>query len=106
MCQLSASLSNQEWPRLTSPRRSPSSRLAGARAVKWRARWQLALLALLTLSLAVPAAAASDANGDDPQVEAAIQEGIALRRAGNDEAALSLFLDLEHNNPDSIRVLL
>jgi len=70
--------------------------------VKWRARWQLALLALLSFSLAVPAAAASDANGDDPQVEAAIQEGIALRRAGNDEAALSLFLNLEHNNPDSI----
>jgi hypothetical protein len=61
---------------------------------------------LLGLSLALPAHAASDANGDDPQLEAPILQGIALRRAGNDEAALALFLDLERRNPDSIRVLL
>jgi PEGA domain len=61
---------------------------------------------LFGLSFALPAAAGNDANGDDPQLEAPIQEGIALRRAGNDEAALSLFLDLERSNPDSIRVLL
>ena len=61
---------------------------------------------LLGLSLALPAHAASDANGDDPQLEAPIQQGVALRRAGNDEAALGLFLDLERRNPDSIRVLL
>jgi hypothetical protein len=62
--------------------------------------------ALLGLSFAQPAAAGNDANGDDPQLEAPIQQGIALRRAGNDEAALTLFLDLERSNPDSIRVLL
>jgi hypothetical protein len=61
---------------------------------------------LLGLSFAPPAAAGNDANGDDPQLEAPLEQGIALRRAGNDEAALSLFLDMEKSNPDSIRVLL
>jgi len=61
---------------------------------------------LLGLSLALPAHAAGDANDGDPHLEAPIQQGIALRRAGNDEAALALFLDLERRNPDSIRVLL
>jgi PEGA domain len=64
------------------------------------------LMSLMGLMLALPAHAASDANGDDPQLEAPIQQGIALRRAGNDEAALNLFVDLERTNPDSIRVLL
>jgi len=64
------------------------------------------LVALLTLSFTVPALAGNDVNGDDPQLEAPIQQGIALRRAGNDEAALALFIDLEHSNPDSVRVLL
>ncbi len=35
-----------------------------------------------------------------------IQQGIQLRRAGKDEAALALFLDLERRTPDSVRVLL
>ncbi|MEO6600539.1 MAG: PEGA domain-containing protein [Polyangiaceae bacterium] len=61
---------------------------------------------VLGLTLALSAHAANDANGDDPQLEAPIQQGIALRRAGNDEAALNLFVDLERTNPDSIRVLL
>ena len=61
---------------------------------------------LLGLSFASPATAGNDANGDDPQLDAPIQQGVALRRAGNDEAALSLFLDLEKSNPDSVRVLL
>src|SRR4051794_36302622 len=61
---------------------------------------------VLGLVWALPAQGASDASGDDPQLEAPVQQGIALRRAGNDEAALSLFLDLERSNPDSIRVLL
>ena len=64
------------------------------------------LAALLALSFTVPARAGNDANGDDPQLEAPIQQGIALRRAGNDEAALALFIDLEHGYPDSVRVLL
>ena len=90
----------------------PSS-LAGQRASRASAtrgrivRGLSVLLAvLLLLSFTIPAAAASDANGDDPQLEAPIQQGIALRRAGNDEAALTLFLDLEKSNPESIRVLL
>jgi len=62
--------------------------------------------ALLALSFTFPAVAGSDANGDDPQLEAPIQQGIALRRAGNDEAALALFMDLEQTKPDSVRVLL
>lgn len=61
---------------------------------------------LLGLSLALPAHAASDGDGGDAQLDAPIQQGIALRRAGNDEGALALFLDLERRNPDSIRVLL
>lgn len=67
---------------------------------------RVALCILLSLFWSLSAHAASDANGDDPQLEAPIQQGIALRRAGNDDAALTLFLDLERNNPDSIRVLL
>jgi PEGA domain len=93
--------------------RNSSSSLAaektsGAPAVRGRiARGLSRLVALLLLlSFTAPAAAASDANGDDPQLEAPIQQGIALRRAGNDEAALTLFLDLEKSNPESIRVLL
>ncbi len=64
------------------------------------------LATLLTLSFTVPALAGNDSNGDDPQLEAPIQQGIALRRAGNDEAALALFVELEQTNPDSVRVLL
>lgn len=79
-------------------------------SVRPRARRQRALpmllAGLLVLLFVLPAAAGSDANGDDPQLEAPIQQGIALRRAGNDEAALALFLELERSNPDSIRVLL
>jgi hypothetical protein len=71
-----------------------------------RAR-SIALTLLFGLSVSTQAAAANnDANGDDPQLEAPIQEGIALRRAGNDDAALTLFLNLERTSPDSIRVLL
>jgi len=64
------------------------------------------LAALLALSFSSPARAGNDANGDDPQLEGPIQQGIALRRAGNDEAALTLFINLEQTNPDSVRVLL
>ncbi|MGC4091512.1 MAG: tetratricopeptide repeat protein [Polyangiaceae bacterium] len=35
-----------------------------------------------------------------------IQQGIALRKAGKDEAALRLFLELEQDAPNSVRVLL
>src|SRR3954471_23973328 len=71
-----------------------------------RSAMKLLLAALLALSFAVPARAGNDANGDDPQLEAPIQQGIALRRAGNDEAALALFVELEPANPESVRLLL
>jgi hypothetical protein len=85
---------------------SQSARNPGLFASGRRVR-SVALTVLLALCVSSQAVAAnSDANGDDPQLEAPIQEGIALRRAGNDEAALTLFLNLERTNPDSIRVLL
>ncbi len=66
------------------------------------------LLLLLTLASAMPARAANPAANANATaaVEAAIRDGIALRRAGNDEGALTLFLDLDHENPNSVRVLL
>lgn len=39
-------------------------------------------------------------------VDDAFNRGIALRRSGNDEAALAVFLDLEKRDPDSVRLLL
>lgn len=83
-----------------------SVRAPGARGPNASFALRVLLLIALGLSLTAPANATSDADGDDPQLEAPIQQGIALRRAGNDEAALNLFLDLERSNPDSIRVLL
>jgi len=64
--------------------------------------WLLAL-SVFVLSLARAAAAAEP---DESQLEAGIQQGIALRRGGNDEGALAVFLDLEKSNPGSIRLLL
>ncbi len=85
---------------------SQFARSQGLFASGRRAR-SIAFTLLAGLFMSTQAAAAnSDANGDDPQLESPIQEGIALRRAGNDEAALTLFLNLERTNPDSIRVLL
>ncbi|HET9954842.1 MAG TPA: PEGA domain-containing protein [Polyangiaceae bacterium] len=42
----------------------------------------------------------------DRTLEDLIQQGIRLRKAGNDEAALQVFHDAERRNPDSVRVLL
>ena len=72
------------------------------------ARLRLFGAAVLALSLSLHArtASAADSSADDARLEAQIQQGIALRRAGNDEGALALFLDLERSNPDSVRVLL
>jgi hypothetical protein len=68
-------------------------------------RWLTVTTLLLSmLATAMPSMAA--APNDDAAMEAAIQDGIALRRAGNDEGALSLFLDVERKNPGSVRVLL
>ena len=54
------------------------------------------------LSFIAPAAHAQDA----PAVEALIQEGIRLRRAGEDARALSVFRQAERLQPASVRVLL
>jgi hypothetical protein len=67
-------------------------------------RWVLSIL--LVLAVAAPAMAAGETEAESPDLEASIQQGIALRKAGNDDAALSLFLDLERKNPESIRVML
>ncbi|MBV9950203.1 MAG: PEGA domain-containing protein [Myxococcales bacterium] len=67
-------------------------------------------IGFLTLVLLVCAAPRAEAADDSPRSDATFEEllkqGIALRRAGNDEAALAVFLDLEKMNPDSVRVLL
>jgi hypothetical protein len=42
----------------------------------------------------------------EPPIDDAVRRGIALRRSGDDEAALDLFLDLEKRAPNSVRVLL
>jgi PEGA domain len=64
----------------------------------------LLLPLLLTFATTAPARAAGPT--DDDAVEAGIQDGIALRRAGNDEGALTQFLELERTSPNSVRVLL
>jgi hypothetical protein len=51
-------------------------------------------------------AAAAEPPATDTAFEDQINEGIALRRAGKDDAALGVFLDLEKRTPDSVRLLL
>lgn len=53
-----------------------------------------------------PATASAETGQGESTVEDQIAQGIGLRRAGNDQAALRLFLDLEKRNPDSVRLLL
>ena len=60
----------------------------------------LAVLVFTGGSLATASAA------EDTDIEDAIQNGVALRKDGNDEAALGLFLELERKNPESVRILL
>lgn len=57
---------------------------------------------LLGLTLALPAAAAEE----DPGTQELIQQGIALRKGGKDDAALGVFLEAEKRSPASVRVLL
>src|SRR3954468_6702225 len=65
---------------------------------------------LLLLSVSGSAAAADRNGDDDAQLDSAtldlIHEGVALRRAGKDEAALNVFLEAEKHAPNSVRVLL
>lgn len=57
---------------------------------------------LLCLTLALPALAAEE----DAATQELIQQGIALRRSGKDDAALGVFLEAEKRSPASVRVLL
>jgi len=60
------------------------------------------LLCALLWTAVTRAAPAADAD----QLEAAIQAGIELRKGGNDAAALDLFMQLERDNPGSVRLML
>lgn len=60
--------------------------------------------AALVLSYAGGAKAA--AGDESPEVEALLRKGIQLRREGQDEAALAVFLEAEAQAPNSVRVLL
>lgn len=93
------------------PVRGVPEREAFARARRrWRRGSARSLPMLLVIALAVshgaPAVAAEEPVPDESQVEVGIQEGIALRKSGQDEAALEKFLELEQRDPDSIRILL
>jgi hypothetical protein len=72
----------------------------------------MAILRMLLVVGVLGAAASSAYAADDPLMggeqgsEDLLKQGIALRRSGNDEAALAVFLDLEKRNPDSVRLLL
>ena len=63
------------------------------------------LLSLLVGTFALPAFADDDGQAD-AGTEDLIQHGIMLRRSGQDEAALAVFLEAEKRSPRSVRVLL
>lgn len=66
----------------------------------WHKTFVLVVMLLVSLTPRRSAAA------DDASTEDGIQQGVALRKDGKDEAALGLFLGLEKKNPQSVRVLL
>jgi PEGA domain len=63
-------------------------------------------LLVASLALGWPQSTLAASAVEDPQLEDAIQSGITLRKEGNDEAALDLFLKLERRSPESVRLLL
>jgi PEGA domain len=69
-------------------------------------RW--VLVPVLIVALLMPGASrAADEEGQvDSATEDLIQQGISLRRAGKDEAALAVFLKAEKRAPTSVRILL
>jgi PEGA domain len=67
---------------------------------------RILLVFILAVGATERAYAAAETSPSDSGIEDAIAQGIALRRAGNDEVALTVFLDLEKRAPDSVRVLL
>jgi hypothetical protein len=52
------------------------------------------------------AAEPTDWGENDIGIDEAVSRGIALRRSGNDEAALAVFLEVEKRDPNSVRLLL
>src|SRR5688572_1581701 len=65
------------------------------------------MLAALLISLAaLSVESLALAQQEKPETENLLRRGIQLRREGNDEAALAVFLEAEAQSPDSVRVLL
>jgi hypothetical protein len=64
------------------------------------------LVALALVASTFSFSSISSAADESPAVEALIQRGIQLRRTGDDEAALAVFLQAESEAPTSVRVLL
>jgi hypothetical protein len=84
--------------------REPHAPLAHPRRARSQAgRRGLAALACCCLLLSVPRAASAQ---EASSLEALIQEGIRLRRNGDDEKALEVFRQAERLQPSSVRVLL
>lgn len=69
-------------------------------------RLSVLLVALALIASTFSFSNVSSAADESPAVEALIQRGIQLRRTGDDEAALAVFLQAESEAPNSVRVLL
>lgn len=69
-------------------------------------RLSVLLVALALIASTFSFSNVSAAADESPAVEALIQRGIQLRRTGDDEAALAVFLQAESEAPTSVRVLL
>lgn len=82
--------------------RSARGRRAGVALVLGGLLWPELAAPLLATSLVSTALAADES----PETEALLRRGIQLRREGNDEAALNVFLEAEAHSPSSVRVLL
>jgi hypothetical protein len=67
---------------------------------------RILFVVLVVLGATARANAADEPNQGEPAIEDLLRQGIALRRSGNDEAALAVFLDLEKRSPESVRLLL
>jgi hypothetical protein len=64
------------------------------------------LLTLCLIALSLPSRAEAAPPTDPDELESAILAGIELRKGGNDDAALDLFLKLDRDNPGSVRLML
>lgn len=67
---------------------------------------RMLFVVLVVFGVTARASAADEPNQGEPAIEDLLRQGIALRRSGNDEAALAVFLDLEKRSPESVRLLL